>query len=51
MPMSTVSVEEIPKDIARRVTRAITILVQVHKRAGSLVIGSSVKGIIPVIYS
>ncbi len=36
-----VSVEEAPKDIAKRVTRAITILVQVHRRAGSDAIGSS----------
>ncbi len=40
-----VSVEEAPTEIARRVTRAITILVQVHRRAGSLAIGSSLIGI------
>ena len=44
-----VSVEEAPTEIARRATRAITILVQVHRRAGSLEIGSSVKVLAPVL--
>lgn len=42
MPMSMVSVEETPKEIARRVTRAIIIRVQVQRRAGSDAMGSSV---------
>ena len=42
MPMSMVSVEEAPKEIASRVTRAIMIRVQVQRRAGSDAIGSSV---------
>ena len=45
-----VSVEEAPTEIASRATRAITILVQVHRRAGSPAIGSSVKVLAPVLH-
>ena len=45
MPMSMVSVEEAPTEIARRVTRAITIRVQVQRRAGSDAMGSSVMSV------